>query len=45
MSGQYRHRELYRNLKGPWYDWLFLSRDEMPEASQKWWVEVEGVSR
>ena len=32
MSGQYRHRELYRNLKGPWYDWLFVSRDEMREV-------------
>ena len=29
MSGQYRHREHYRNLKGPWFDWLFVSRDEM----------------
>ena len=29
MSGQYRHRERYRNLKGPWYDWLFVSQDEM----------------
>lgn len=29
MSGQYRHRERYRNLKGPWFDWLFVSRDEM----------------
>ena len=32
MSGQYRHRELYRNLKGPWHDWLFVSRDEMREV-------------
>ena len=29
MSGQYRHRERYRNLKGPWFDWLFVSKDEM----------------
>ena len=29
MSGQYRHRERYRNLKGPWFDWQFVSRDEM----------------
>ena len=29
MGGQYRHRERYRNLKGPWFDWLFASRDEM----------------
>lgn len=30
MSGQYRHRECYRNLKGkgPWFDWLLVSRDE-----------------
>ena len=32
MSGQYRHRELYRNLKGSWYDWLFVSHDEMREV-------------
>ncbi|MCY3543295.1 MAG: class I SAM-dependent methyltransferase [Chloroflexi bacterium] len=31
MSGQYRHRERYLNLKGPWFDWLFVSRDEMRE--------------
>ena len=31
MSGQYRHRERYRNLKGSWFDWLFVSRDEMQE--------------
>ena len=31
MSGQFRHRERYRNLKGPWFDWLFVSRDEMQE--------------
>ena len=31
MSGQYRHRERYRNLKGPWFDWLFVSRDEMQD--------------
>lgn len=31
MSGQYRHRELYRNLKGPWFDWLFVSREEMQD--------------
>ena len=30
-GGQYRHRERYRNLKGPWFDWLFASRDEMRE--------------
>ena len=29
MSGQYRHRERYRNPKGPWFDWLLVSRDEM----------------
>ncbi|MCY4578788.1 MAG: class I SAM-dependent methyltransferase [Chloroflexi bacterium] len=29
MSGQYRHRERYLNLKGAWFDWLFVSRDEM----------------
>lgn len=32
MSGQYRHRELHRNLKGSWYDWLFVSHDEMREV-------------
>ena len=31
MSGQFRHRERYRSLKGPWFDWLFVSRDEMRE--------------
>lgn len=31
MSGQYRHRERYRNLKGPWFDWLFVSRNEMQQ--------------
>lgn len=31
MSGQYRHRERYLNLKGAWFDWLFVSRDEMRE--------------
>lgn len=31
MSGQFRHRERYRNLIGPWFDWLFVSRDEMRE--------------
>ena len=31
MSGQYRHRERYGNLKGSWLDWLFVSRDEMQE--------------
>ena len=29
MSGQYRHRDRYLNLKGAWFDWLFVSRDEM----------------
>ena len=32
MSGQFRHRERYRNLKGPWFDWLFVSRDEMQDV-------------
>ena len=31
MSGQFRHRERYRNLKSSWFDWLFVSRDEMRE--------------
>ena len=31
MSGQYRHRECYLNLKGAWFDWLFVSREEMCE--------------
>ena len=31
MAGQYRHRERYLNLKGSWFDWLFVSRDEMRE--------------
>ena len=49
MSGQYRHRERYRNLKGPWYDWLFVSRDEMREivAGTGWvvreFIEAEGA--
>ena len=48
MSGQFRHRERYRNLKGPWFDWLFVSRDEMREivAGTGWavrkFVEPEG---
>ncbi len=49
MSGQYRHRDCYRNLKGPWHDWLFVSRDEMREivAGTGWrvrrFVEPEGA--
>ena len=49
MSGQYRHRARYRNLKGPWYDWLFVSRDEMREivAGTGWvvrkFIEPEGA--
>ncbi|MDE2994918.1 MAG: class I SAM-dependent methyltransferase [Chloroflexota bacterium] len=49
MSGQYRHRARYRNLKGPWYDWLFVSRDEMQEivAGTGWvvrkFIEPEGA--
>ena len=49
MSGQYRHRERYRNLKGPWFDWLFVSRDEMREivAGTGWmvkqFIEPEGA--
>ena len=47
-SGQMRYRERYRNLKGPWYDWLFVSRDEMREivAGTGWtireFIEPEG---
>ncbi len=49
MSGQYRHRERYRNLKGPWFDWLFVSRDEMWDivAGTGWmisqFIEPEGA--
>ena len=49
MGGQYRHRERYRNLKGPWFDWLFASRDEMREivAGTGWtvrkFIEPEGA--
>ena len=49
MSGQYRHRERYRNLKGPWFDWLFVSRDEMQDivAGTGWevtkFIEPEGA--
>ena len=49
MSGQYRHRECYRNLKGHWYDWLFVSRDEMRKivAGTGWvvrtFIEPEGA--
>ena len=49
MGGQYRHRDCYRNLKGPWHDWLFVSRDEMREivAGTGWtvrrFVEPEGA--
>ncbi len=49
MSGQSRHRDRYRNLKGPWYDWLFVSRDEMREivAGTGWivrkFIEPEGA--
>ena len=48
MSGQFRHRDRYRNLKGPWFDWLFVSRDEMQEivAGTGWvvrkFIEPEG---
>ena len=39
MSGQYRHRECYGDLRGPWFDWLFVSRDEMREiVSGTGWV-------
>lgn len=31
MSGQTRLRVRYRNLKRPWFDYLFVSRDVMPE--------------
>ena len=31
MSGQRRGRIRYRNLKGPWFDYLYVSRDEMRE--------------
>lgn len=49
MSGQYRHRELYHNLKGAWFDWLFASRDEMQDivAGTGWevtkFIEPEGA--
>ena len=49
MGGQYRHRDCYRNLKGPWHDWLFVSRDELREiiAGTGWtvrrFVEPEGA--
>ena len=49
MSGQYRHRDCYRNLRGPWHDWLFVSRDEMSEivAETGWvvrkFIEPEGA--
>ena len=48
MGGQFRHRERYRKLKGPWFDWLFVSRDEMREivAGTGWvvrkFIEPEG---
>ena len=48
MSGQFRHRERYRDLKGPWFDWLFVSRDEVQEivAGTGWavrkFIEPEG---
>ena len=49
MNGQFRHRECYRNLIGPWFDWLFVSRDEMREivAGTGWvvreFIEPEGT--
>ncbi len=44
MSGQYRHRERYRNLKGSWFDWLFVSRDEMREiVAGTGWVVREFI--
>ena len=44
MSGQYRHRERFRNLKGPWFDWLFVSRDEMREiVAGAGWVVREFI--
>ena len=39
MSGHTRLRVRYRNLKGPWFDYLFVSRDEMREiAAETGWV-------
>ena len=43
-----RSRERYRNLKGSWFDWLFVSRQEMLEivAGTGWavrkFIEPEG---
>ena len=31
MTHQVRIRNRYRNLKGPWFDYLFVPRDEMRE--------------
>ena len=44
MSGQFRHRERYRNLKGPWFDWLFVSRNEMRDiVAGTGWVVREFI--
>ena len=44
MSGQYRHRECYGDLRGPWFDWLFVSRDEMREiVSGTGWTVSEFI--
>jgi len=31
MSGQTRLRVRYRNIEGAWFDYLFVSREEMRE--------------
>jgi len=48
MSGQVRIRVRYRNLKGPWFDYLMVSQTEMAEivAGTGWYItrviEAEG---
>jgi hypothetical protein len=34
MIGQVRIRVRYRNLKGLWFDYLFVSKEEMEEISR-----------
>ncbi len=44
MRGQIRQRIRYRDLKGPWSDYLYVSRDEMREIVDGiGWVEREPV--
>jgi hypothetical protein len=45
FSGQIHMRERYRDLAGPWYDYLFLSADELGTlAADNGWAVVELIA-